>query len=616
MGTLSWNTNTTPKELQTALRLLAEEYPLVENREADLRIEFKHVASDGRSCGISRNGSTALIEYSDLTAALRGVGSLLARIDSCQEQTSFKTFGIMLDCSRNAVMKVDHFKGWLRKLALLGYNMAMLYTEDTYQIPGEPYFGYQRGAYTPEELREIDAYAASLGIEMIPCIQTLGHLSQILKWSAYDEVRDTSSVLLVGQEKTYELIEKMIRQCASTFRSRRIHIGMDEAHDLGRGRYMDLFGYKRGFDLFNEHLARVTNMCKKYQLKSMIWSDMYFRMGSKTQDYYDTQCQIPDDVKRQIPHDVELVYWDYYHDNEAFYIDWINRHRDLGFEPIMGSGVWSWGLLWYSRDITETTAGPCIRASLKQGLSEIIFTLWGDDGAFCDFDSIFAGLAWTAELAYTGQETPGTLAPRFSAICHADYNDILTAADLRVPQHLMGYELLWDDPILGLFWHNKKLQNQNFWQNIKSHYDQLAKKLDNAKTLRHDAGDLQHALRLTQFLAAKIDLRMKLESAYAARDKDALSNVLKEIPRSMTLLDKIDNSFRTQWLRRNKPFGLEVIQIRLAAQRRRLQELAQRIDDLLQNRTSQIDELENLPTVALKTMRAEFHRLATSSSIL
>jgi N-acetyl-beta-hexosaminidase len=131
-------------------------------------------------------------------------------------------------------------------------------------LEGEPYFGYHRGRYTADELREIDDYASQLGIEMIACIQTLGHLEQILRWGVYGKVKDTSSVLLVGEEKTYELIEKMISHFADVYRSKRIHIGMDETHDLGRGRYLDLFGYKRGFDIFNEHLARVTQICKKY----------------------------------------------------------------------------------------------------------------------------------------------------------------------------------------------------------------------------------------------------------------------------------------------------------------------------------------------------------------
>jgi len=34
-----------------------------------------------------------------------------------------------------------------------------------------------------EELKEIDDYAASLGVKLVPCIQTLAHLAQFLQWS-------------------------------------------------------------------------------------------------------------------------------------------------------------------------------------------------------------------------------------------------------------------------------------------------------------------------------------------------------------------------------------------------------------------------------------------------
>ena len=60
--------------------------------------------------------------------------------------------------------KVDAFKKLLDRLALMGYNMAMMYTEDTVKLEGLPYFGYMRGAYTKEEIREMDDYAFEYGI--------------------------------------------------------------------------------------------------------------------------------------------------------------------------------------------------------------------------------------------------------------------------------------------------------------------------------------------------------------------------------------------------------------------------------------------------------------------
>ena len=93
--------------------------------------------------------------------------------------TPHKVIDFMLDCSRSAVLNIATCKKLIVMLAKLGYNALELYTEDTYEIPSEPYFGHIRGRYTQKELKELDAYAKQYGIELIPCIQTLAHLDNI-----------------------------------------------------------------------------------------------------------------------------------------------------------------------------------------------------------------------------------------------------------------------------------------------------------------------------------------------------------------------------------------------------------------------------------------------------
>ena len=132
-----------------------------------------------------------------------------------------KNLGVMLDCSRNAVMNTDTLKQFIILLEKLGYNFLELYTEDTYEIEGEPYFGRLRGGYKKTELKEIDAFCKSHGIELIPCIQTLGHLEKIFEWSAYADVHDADGILLVEEEKTYALIEKMFATVSECFTSRK-----------------------------------------------------------------------------------------------------------------------------------------------------------------------------------------------------------------------------------------------------------------------------------------------------------------------------------------------------------------------------------------------------------
>ena len=96
--------------------------------------------------------------------------------------STIKTLGVMIDMSRNAVMSMDGLKRFLPLLRKMGYNCVMLYTEDTYEVDGEPYFGYLRGRYSKQELKEIDAFSASLGMTVIPCIQTLAHLNALFRW--------------------------------------------------------------------------------------------------------------------------------------------------------------------------------------------------------------------------------------------------------------------------------------------------------------------------------------------------------------------------------------------------------------------------------------------------
>src|SRR5690606_1808415 len=107
----------------------------------------------------------------------------------------------MFDLSRNGVLTLDSFRFLLQKMALMGLNTVMLYLEDTYEISGEPYFGYMRGRYTQDELREIDDYADQFGIEAFPSIQTLAHLEEFLKWEPVSFYKDTKGALLVGDER-------------------------------------------------------------------------------------------------------------------------------------------------------------------------------------------------------------------------------------------------------------------------------------------------------------------------------------------------------------------------------------------------------------------------------
>ena len=196
-----------------------------------------------------------------------------------------KYFGVMLDMSRNGVMNIATLKKYIDNLSLFGYNMLQLYTEDTYEVNNEPYFGYLRGGYKKAEIKEIDEYCKQKGIELIPCIQTLAHIRNIFRYSVYDSVRDLGDILLIDEPRTYELIENMFSTLAECFTSRKVHIGMDEAFMVGLGNYRTKHGICDRYDLLVRHLNKVVEIAKKYNFHPIMWSDMFFRM-SNNGEYY------------------------------------------------------------------------------------------------------------------------------------------------------------------------------------------------------------------------------------------------------------------------------------------------------------------------------------------
>ena len=602
---LVWRSADVPEELHELLETLEEEYP-VSSYGRGLKLKAKRVEGAGTISRVKRSPGTVLVEYNSIAAAARGIGSALGKIE-CDESTPFKTLGIMLDVSRNMVMRIDHLKMWLRRLALSGYNMVMLYTEDVYELPDEPFFGYMRGAYTLDEIRELDVYASRLGIELVGCIQTLGHLEQILKWDgAYNKVKDTASVLMVDEPETYKLIEKMIRFWSEALTSRRIHIGMDETHDLGRGRFLDIHGYESGFELFNRHLGKVNAICKEAGLSPMIWSDMYFRLSNPNQDYYDLEHAVPEAVQKKIPQNVQLVYWDYYHQDAAMYEKMIQRHRDIGFDPVMGSGIWTWTRLWYDHKKTMQTAVPCIQACRKQKVSELFFTMWGDNGAYCNYDSSLAGIIFCADLAFgvPANDPHKETSRRFAAICQSSYEAHLVASDIEAWDDF-GVDpalMIWDDPLLGILFDDCKRRNPEFDLKLSDRYDEMLRKL-----LPYQeecfAGDFEHIINALQLLLLKLELRGALEAAYDRDDRIALRQIaVSLIPAVIAAVWEFDASFRRQWLKCAKPFGLEVIQARNAVQAARLEETALRIREYLDGTVASIEELDARISPSEKTV--------------
>lgn len=591
-----WNPETVPFELHGLLNILGEIFPLKPGSDHKHELQFVQLADSPAYeviSEVSYTSSGATIKYNSIGAAGRGVGSVLAGL-SGRESTPFTMLGIMIDFSRNMVFTVPALKKVFQRLALLGYNTVFLYCEDTYELPDEPFFGMMRGRYTASEIRQLDSIAADLGIELIGCIQTLGHMAQPLRWTTeYINIRDTSSVMMIDAPETMQLVGKMLDFWQENLRSRRIHIGMDEAHDMGRGRFLDKNGYENGFELFNRHLNKVMQECRRRGLQPMIWEDMYFRLGNPEQNYHVLNSPIPPEVRKNMPPDVQLVYWDYYNTEQDFYEKFIDLHQAMDIQPLMGAGVWIWSRLWYDHKLSSVNNRACVAACRKKGIKELFFTIWGDDGAICHFDSVWCGLTEAAELAF-GHDDFAQTAARYQALTGSDYALNLIPSQLTVKFNNTNTSLaiLWDDLLLGMAWHNIKLENPQGIEIVINEYQNILEALNSHRN-ECGGGDLDYAWKTTKFLLDKLLIRQELIQAYSERDLSGLAELRdKKIPALVASFDDFTLHFRAQWLANAKPFGLETMQHRMGGQRERLLEAARRIDEFLAGKIDRIPELE------------------------
>lgn len=590
-----WNPESVSVELNTMLETVKNAKYNLNQKTGDIQLNI--TLSDNDFLVVKKTGKTVNISGKNISAIMRGVGMAFANLE-CHESTPFSLLGVMIDCSRNKVFTVEYLKKYILQMALMGYNTMLLYTEDTYKLPDEPFFGYMRGGYSLSEIQELDQYASKLGVELIGCIQTLGHLEQILQWDcAYASMTDTAKVVLVDEPKTYELIRKMVDFWSKALKTKRIHIGMDETQDLGRGTFMNKFGHESGFDIFNRHLAKVNEICQEFGfLNPTIWSDMYFRMGNERQDYYFENPSIPDDVIAKIPKNVQLCYWDYYNTREDFYDQYITYHQKINPNTIMASGVWTWCKLWSDLDFSKQTIKPCVKMCRKNNLKEIFFTMWGDDGGYCLYSSSLAGLAYAANLAYDCEDEQRT-GKLFEAITKNNYElykQISLIESGSTGKNASNYPvvLLWDDPLLAIAYRGRLAGNANYGKNVLKDLKATLKVIEDSKTPKSNI-EVNAIYYTIDFIISKLEFRIALEKAYLAKDKEKLAQLIKiDLPLVLKKSDKFSKTYRQAWLSCAKVFGLEVIQKRNAGVKERLKEVATRVNEYLDGKISTIDELD------------------------
>ena len=503
----------------------------------------------------------------------------------------FAKNGLMLDLSRNAVAQIDILKQFIREMAFMGHSWFMLYMEDVYEVEGAPYFGALRGRYSIKDLQEVDRYAQLFGVQLVPCIQTLAHVNQYFMWEAVEyKYKDIDDILNVGNAEVQALLTRMIASLRKAFSTDIIHIGMDEAYNLGRGRYLDENGFKNKSDIMQDHLSFMKTLCKEYGFKPIVWDDMFFSRYSNNKN-----GAVP-----SIPNHVGLMYWDYYSSSFKHYQDKLKLFRSMAKKTMFAGGAWRWtGFIPHHKKTLETTLAA-LAACRKERIKEIIVTAWGDDGNEAPFYTCMFGLVLFAYLDCNAAYQETEFSQYLNLYTGMDFDGWMRQGEPDLFEGTTGdnYDitpskyLLYQDPLGSKFLH--------YVRTLTTDMDAVYIKLE--KAFAEDASNTDNLLQqhiaesyamMMKTLYYKWRLPLDIWEAYKKADKKALQALIEnKIEPLKAALSEMAKARRKIWMEECRAFGSDVLDHRFGAMLMRLEVTQEVLTDYIQGKIKQIDELE------------------------
>jgi len=168
--------------------------------------------------------------------------------------------GVMIDCSRH-FRTPDELKHVISAMAMIKLNVLHLHLTDNQgwrlyldkhpavTDAGTYYYDFPERSgkyYTPDELKELVAYASARGIEIIPEVDMPGHCLALLaarpdlscrggEFEIYQDEREQKdrkrlgeNMVCVGNEAVFDFIGDMLDDLVEIFPSAYIHMGGDE----------------------------------------------------------------------------------------------------------------------------------------------------------------------------------------------------------------------------------------------------------------------------------------------------------------------------------------------------------------------------------------------------
>ncbi len=262
------------------------------NEYCYLRILADRMEIQARDEMGARNAASVLAQI-----MCRNGSSFLLPCGTVEDYPDAQYRGYMLESSgrANTWMEMDEIRDHIRLMALARMNEMQFHFMEgpgtTIELESYPDLaGGENGRkYSKAQIRDMIAYADELGITVTPFVEVLSHSIDFTQKAGIacpgDDDPKHMFAVCVGQERTYEAIERILAEIAELFPAPVLHIGGDE-YDMCRVSprtaywehcpHCQALAKKMGFtkmrELFHYAIERVNGIVNKLGKIAAVWN--------------------------------------------------------------------------------------------------------------------------------------------------------------------------------------------------------------------------------------------------------------------------------------------------------------------------------------------------------
>ncbi len=283
-----------------------------------------------------------------------------------------------------------YYRHLFRQLARYKINAAVFEFEDKFGYRSHPALAAP-GALTHEQVRDLVRLARRHHIEIVPLVQTLGHVSFIAKHPEYQHLREVpmSNWQLCPLKKgTFPLIRDMITEVLEVVQpARYFHIGGDEARELGKGEECRRkWGDRAAVESYRLWLDFVCRLLAKHGKTAIVWDDMFLKHFSEAD-------------LAGLPENLIYMRWNYH---TGKFEEQNRKILKLGYPVWIATSSQTMTPLFPDQRIRVFNNANFIPSSVALGIKGVLNTAWEDMGVHPE--TYWMGFLASAEFAWSSKK--------------------------------------------------------------------------------------------------------------------------------------------------------------------------------------------------------------------